>query len=252
MIKRMQGAVSGESSQDKDSFIAVLRDSLTDLQEIKKEVKRISNVGSGIAAGVFYQGIEDLRHLVREPYSAKPIRSTLEVCKPSLTHLFDDDEDPIEKALEAAKHRPYQAAPYRPLPPLTAPRRLRLLSTALPALRRGATIRRSLIRSPTRKRTTTGPREKATALPPRRGRARRRSESFKRGRGGGPGLSVPSPDASPCPRPTTIWRSGANCATSLCSGRRCWIPSLTFSKPWKATIRLSRLLLRFLARESDS
>jgi hypothetical protein len=113
MIRRMQGAVSGESSQDTDSLISVLRDSLADLQEIKKEVKRISNVGSGIAAGVFNQGIEDLRHLVWESNSAKPIRSTLEVVKPSLTHLFGDDEARIEKALEATKHRPYQAAPYR-------------------------------------------------------------------------------------------------------------------------------------------
>jgi hypothetical protein len=70
-------------------------------------------VGSGIAAGVFNQGIDDLRHLVWELSTAKPIRSTLEVCKPSLTHLFGDDEARIEKALEAAKHRPYQAAPYR-------------------------------------------------------------------------------------------------------------------------------------------
>jgi hypothetical protein len=112
MIKWMQGAVFGESSQDKDSLIAVLRDSLADLQEIKKEVKRISNMGFGIAAVVFNQGIENLRHLVWESNSAKPICSTLEVCKPSLTHLFSDDEYRIEKALEAAKHRPYQAAPY--------------------------------------------------------------------------------------------------------------------------------------------
>jgi hypothetical protein len=112
LIQRMQGAVFGASSQDKDSLIAVLRDSFADLQEIKKEVKRISNVGSGIAAGVFNQGVEDLRHLVWESPSAKPIRSTLEVCKLSLTHLFGDDEDRIEKALEAAKDRPYQAAPY--------------------------------------------------------------------------------------------------------------------------------------------
>jgi hypothetical protein len=112
LIQRMQGAVSGESPQDADSLISVLRDSLADLQEIKKEVKRISNVGYGIAAGVFNQGIEDLRHLVWESSSAKPIRSTLEVCKPSLTHLFGDDEALIEKALDAAKHRKYQAAPY--------------------------------------------------------------------------------------------------------------------------------------------
>jgi hypothetical protein len=64
LIKRMQGAVTGASSQDKDSLITVLRESLTDLQEIKKEFKRVSNVGSSIAAGVFNQGVEDLRHLV--------------------------------------------------------------------------------------------------------------------------------------------------------------------------------------------
>jgi hypothetical protein len=70
-------------------------------------------VGSGIAAGVFNQGIEDLRHQVWQSNAAKSIRSTLEVCKPSLTHLFGNDEDRIEKALDAAKYRPYQAAPYR-------------------------------------------------------------------------------------------------------------------------------------------
>jgi hypothetical protein len=113
LIQRMQGAVSGESPQDAYSLISVLRNSLADLQEVKMEIKRISNVGSCIAAGVFNQGIEDLRHLVWESSSAKPIHSTLEVCKPSLTHLFGDDEARIEKALEAAKHRSYQAAPYR-------------------------------------------------------------------------------------------------------------------------------------------
>jgi argininosuccinate synthase len=45
--------------------------------------------------------------------AAKNIHSTLEVCKPSLTHLFGNDEDRIEKALDAAKYKPYQAAPYR-------------------------------------------------------------------------------------------------------------------------------------------
>jgi hypothetical protein len=53
LIQRMQGAVAGTSSQDKDSLIAVLKQSLTVLHEIK----RVSNVGSGIAAGVFNQGI---------------------------------------------------------------------------------------------------------------------------------------------------------------------------------------------------
>jgi hypothetical protein len=117
MIQRMKDAVTGESPQDADSPISVLRDSLDELHEVK-----ISNVGSGIAAGVFNQGIEDLRYLVWDSTSAKPIRTTLECCKPSLSHLFGD-EARIEKALEAVRSRPYQAAPYRSKAlPTSAPR----------------------------------------------------------------------------------------------------------------------------------
>jgi hypothetical protein len=64
LIQRMQGAVSGAATQDRHSLVAVLKESLNDLQEIKKEFKSVSNVGSGIAAGVFNQGIENLRHQV--------------------------------------------------------------------------------------------------------------------------------------------------------------------------------------------
>jgi hypothetical protein len=103
MIQRMKDACTGES------LLSVLRE----VNEVKKEISKISNVGSGIAAGVFNQGIEDLRHLVCDSTTAKPIRSTLECCKPSLSHLFGDDEARIEKALEAVKFRPHQAAPYR-------------------------------------------------------------------------------------------------------------------------------------------
>jgi hypothetical protein len=70
LIQKMKDVVSGESPQ--------YADSLVDLQEVKK-VKKITNVGSGIAAGVFNQGIDDLRHLVWESSTAKPICSTLEV-----------------------------------------------------------------------------------------------------------------------------------------------------------------------------
>jgi hypothetical protein len=115
LIQRMKDAVSGESPQDADALISVLRDSLGELQEVKKEISKISNVGSGIAAGVFNQGIDD--HLVWDSSTAKPIRSTLEGCKPSLSHFFGDDEARIEKALEAVKFKSYQAAPYRPKAP---------------------------------------------------------------------------------------------------------------------------------------
>jgi hypothetical protein len=50
--------------------------------------------------------------LVWESTAAKPIRPTLELCKPSLTHLFGDDVR-IKEALVAAKFKPYQAAPFR-------------------------------------------------------------------------------------------------------------------------------------------
>jgi hypothetical protein len=41
----------------------------------------------------------------------------LEVCKPSLTHLFSDDDMRLDMALEAAKFSCYQSAPYRPKAP---------------------------------------------------------------------------------------------------------------------------------------
>jgi hypothetical protein len=70
-------------------------------------------VGSKIAAGIFNQRIQVQRYLVCESISAKCICLTLEFCKPSLTNLFGRDESRIDKAVEAAKYRPYQAAPYR-------------------------------------------------------------------------------------------------------------------------------------------
>jgi hypothetical protein len=51
--------------------------------------------------------------LVCDSSAAKAVRSTLELCKPSLMHLFDGDECCIDKVVEAAKYKPYQAAPYR-------------------------------------------------------------------------------------------------------------------------------------------
>jgi hypothetical protein len=65
------------------------------------------------AAGIFNQGIEEQRVLVCDSSAAKAVRSTLELCKPSLTHLFGGDESRIDKAVEAAKYSPYQAAHYR-------------------------------------------------------------------------------------------------------------------------------------------
>jgi hypothetical protein len=79
-------------------------------------VEKVSLVGSRIAAGVFNQGIREQRRLVCEAPAAKQVRSTLEVCKPTLTHLFGDDDTRLDKALEAAKFRP-GLQPYLPKAP---------------------------------------------------------------------------------------------------------------------------------------
>jgi hypothetical protein len=113
MIKRMKDACSGESPQGADALLGIMRDSLEELNEIKRKISKVSNVGSKLAAGIVNQGIEEQRVLVCDSPAAKAVRSTLELCKPSLTHLFGGDETGIEKAMEAAKFRPYQAAPYR-------------------------------------------------------------------------------------------------------------------------------------------
>jgi hypothetical protein len=117
LIKRMKYACTGESPQDMDSLLAVLKDSLRELISVKKEISKVSNVSLKIAAGIFNQGIEDQRHLVCDSPAAKAVKSTLELCKPLLTHLFGDDDSRLDKALEAAKFSRFQSAPYRPKAP---------------------------------------------------------------------------------------------------------------------------------------
>jgi hypothetical protein len=113
VMMRIKDACTGESPQDVESLLAVLRESHEELCGIRKGISKIANMGSRIDAGSFTQGIEDLRHLVLESTAAKQIRPTLEVCKPSLTHLFGDNAL-IKEALEVAKFKPYQATSYRP------------------------------------------------------------------------------------------------------------------------------------------
>jgi hypothetical protein len=78
---------------------------------------KVSLAGVRIAAGVFNQGIKEQRRLVCDSPAAKAVKSTLEVCKPSLSHLFGDDDTRLDKALEAAKFSRYQPVPYRPKAP---------------------------------------------------------------------------------------------------------------------------------------
>jgi hypothetical protein len=114
MMTCLHNAISGDSPQDVESLLSTLRDTNEDLADIGKGLGKIANVGSRIAAGSFNQGIKDLRHLVWESTSAKPIRPTLELCQPSLTSYLFGDDARIKEALEAAKYKPYQAAPFHP------------------------------------------------------------------------------------------------------------------------------------------
>jgi hypothetical protein len=114
-MARLSDAISGDSPQDVDSLLQVLKDSKEDLGDIRKGLGKIANVGSEIAAGSFNQGVDELRHLVWESPLSKVVRPTLELCPPFLTHLFGDDAR-IRKALEADRRRPYQAGSFRSKP----------------------------------------------------------------------------------------------------------------------------------------
>jgi hypothetical protein len=115
VMSRPNAAISGDSMQDVENLLQVLKDMRDDLSDICKGLGGIANVGSSIAAGSFNQGIEDVRHLIWESSAAKSIRPTQEVCPPSLPHLFGDDSR-IKEALETDRRRPYQAAPFRSRP----------------------------------------------------------------------------------------------------------------------------------------
>jgi hypothetical protein len=115
LMSRLHDAINGDSPQDVDSLLQVLKDTKEDLVDIRKGLGRIANVGSDIAAGSFNQGVDELRHLVWESPLSKAVCPTLELCPPSLTHLFGDDAR-IREALEADRRRPYQAGSFRSKP----------------------------------------------------------------------------------------------------------------------------------------
>jgi hypothetical protein len=105
LMSRLHDAINGDSPKDVDSLLQVLKDTKEDLVDIRKGLGKIANVSSDIAAGSFNQGVDKLRHLVWESPLSKAVRSTLELCPPSLTHLFGDDAR-ICEALEAERRRP--------------------------------------------------------------------------------------------------------------------------------------------------
>jgi hypothetical protein len=115
LMSRLHDAINGDSPQDVDSLLQVLKNTKEDLVDIRKGLGKIANVGSDIAAGSFNQGVDELPHLVWEWPLSKAVRPTLELCPPSLTHLFGDDAR-IREALEAERRRPYQAGSFRSKP----------------------------------------------------------------------------------------------------------------------------------------
>jgi hypothetical protein len=111
----LHNAINGDSPQDAESLLQVLKDTREDLVDMRKGLGKVANVGSDIAAGSFNQGVKDLRHLVWESPLSKAVRPTLELYPPSFTHLFGDDVW-IREALEADRRRPYQAGSFRSKP----------------------------------------------------------------------------------------------------------------------------------------
>jgi hypothetical protein len=80
IMSRLNATISGDSTQDVEMLLQVLKDTREDLSDIRKGLRGIANVDSSIAAGFFNQGIEEVRHLIWESSAAKSIRPTLELC----------------------------------------------------------------------------------------------------------------------------------------------------------------------------
>jgi hypothetical protein len=78
LMSRLHDAINGDSLQDVDSLLQVLKDTKEDLVDIRKGLGKIANVGSDIAASSFNQGVDELRHLVWESPLSKAVRPTLE------------------------------------------------------------------------------------------------------------------------------------------------------------------------------
>jgi hypothetical protein len=100
-------------------MIAALQD-MGELKEAKRDIFKVTNMGSKIAAGMFNQDVVELSDVVTSISPGKDIRSTLQVCKPSLTHLFGDEGGPIETALDAIKHSLPRAPTFHQHPSFSA------------------------------------------------------------------------------------------------------------------------------------
>jgi hypothetical protein len=79
LMIHLNEAISGDSPQDADSLLQLIKDSKEDLMDIRKGLGRIANVGTEIAAGSFNQGVDELRRLVWESPLSKAVCPTLEL-----------------------------------------------------------------------------------------------------------------------------------------------------------------------------
>jgi hypothetical protein len=64
VMSRLNAAISGDSAQNVETLLQVLKDTREDLSDIAVGLKGIAHMGSSIAAGSFNQGIEEVRHLI--------------------------------------------------------------------------------------------------------------------------------------------------------------------------------------------
>jgi hypothetical protein len=156
----MKDACTGESPQDVDSLLAVLRDSLGELNLVK-EISKVSWV-LRLPLASSTRGLK-----TRGTWSTTPPQPRQSSQRWSCAnHRLHISSATTTRGLTRRWRRPSLAV-FKPL--LTAPRLL--LTSAPPTPRRGVAGRRSPIGSPPRPPTSLGPREKPTALPPRRRRA---------------------------------------------------------------------------------
>jgi hypothetical protein len=71
VITRLDAAISGDTAQDTETLLQILKDTREDLMDVAVGLKEVALVGTSIAAGSFNQGIDNLRHQVWESTAAK-------------------------------------------------------------------------------------------------------------------------------------------------------------------------------------
>jgi hypothetical protein len=111
LMTLLNNAISGVTPQDAATLLKLLTSIKGNVKDVRHALVDNADVGAKLAAGSFNQGIDEIRRHVWDSPQAKVVKSTLECCPPSSTHLFSDDAR-IKEALEADRRRPFKAASF--------------------------------------------------------------------------------------------------------------------------------------------